>query len=111
MKRLLWLLWFFCLPALGETHTLTWCAIKWPSTAYGGWYEVCIEPTAPIGDCTTPVNVVWWGSTSYSFSIPTGSSVWLRVRATANAETLIGPYSNPVQVIAGLTPPAVGGCP
>lgn len=109
MKKLIWLLLFSVPQAVASTYTAIWCPINWSGFS-GGWYEVCIENTAPNGECTKQLQLVWWGSTSYTFDLPLYSTAWIRVRAVANARTIVGSYSNPVQIVSGLTPPAVGGC-
>lgn len=111
-RKLLPLLLLWCLPAFGAIHTLVWCPVTPGSGYIGVAYQVCIETTPPGKGCAGMLDDAW--TTSYVATLPDNADAWIRVRAeglNTSLQTVYSTWSNPVQIIAGLTPPAIGGCP
>jgi len=118
MKRL-WLilsLLFLPLSVQAATYTLTWCPVVGAL-----WYDTCIETTVSSADqCQGTYARQAYMTTSVDISIPDGVNAWVKVRAEDFAIdwvhyrtfSVFGPFSNPIQIIGGLTPPiVVCGCP
>lgn len=111
MRKIVWILYFLTLPAFAQTYTLVWCPVN-PGPAYlaGAAYDVCVGST--LTTCDLLFERAW--DTTDSITLPDTSNALIRVRAVALTKNLYlaqSAYSNPVQIIAGLTPPAIGGCP
>lgn len=110
MKRII-LFFLFCpLFAHAETYTATWCPVI-PDSSFisGAAYDVCVGTTMISCDLVSD----WTWTESYTLILPVGTNAWFRVRAVAlksNNKFVTSAYSNPVQIIGGLTPPAIGGC-
>ncbi len=101
--------------ASATTYTVTWCPSTVPAPYLGYVYNVCVEDSAPASDaCRMPVAIAW--DTQHSFDAPDTANLWVRVRVVGYTSFspmrwVNGAWSNPVQIVAGLTPPAIGGCP
>lgn len=116
MKKLIGfflLAWSFS--AVAYTYTFSWCQPRIPSPPYIGFlYQICIEETAPVSDtCTTPLALAW--DTQHVIDAPDTANLWVRVRAVGYTSFspmrwTNGPWSQ-IQIISGLMPPAIGGCP